>query len=210
MSLYDEPAFEKKQQQKDDSKSYLDPYVSRILTELEYGMNLENGVIYINTEIEDFVFYEVVSKINAILQFRKHYEMDTTAPVTLIINSSGGNVYSAIAIIDYIRKLSVKVNTICRGRAMSAAALILTCGTGTRAASENSTIMFHEVSSDFFGKSSDVKQSVKHLQTLEESVFRLLETTTTKSKDWWKENCIKDTYYTPKDAVELGIIDSVL
>jgi ATP-dependent Clp protease protease subunit len=210
MNLYDEPAFDKKTKQPEDQKSFMDPYISRILTELEYGLNLDNGVLYINSEIEDFVFYEVVSKINAILQFRKHYQLDEDAPVTLVINSSGGNVYSAIAIIDYMRKLNIKVNTVCRGRAMSAAALILTCGTGVRAASENSTIMFHEVSSDFFGKSSDVKQSVKHLQTLEESVFRLLESTTSKSKDWWKENCIKDTYYTPNDAVQLGIIDKIL
>lgn len=210
MSFYDEQPMEKKSNQKDEQRTQLDPYISRILTELEYGINLENGVLYINSEIEDFVFYEVISKINAILQFRKHTNMDETLPVTLVINSSGGNVYSAIAIIDYMRRLNIKVNTICRGRAMSAAALILTCGTGTRAASENSTIMFHEVSSDFFGKSSDVKQSVKHLQTLEESVFRLLESTTTKSKDWWKENCIKDTYYTPNEAVQLGIIDVIL
>lgn len=210
MNLYDEPIPEKKSLQQNEPKNHLDPYISRILTELEYGMNLESGVLYINNDIEDFVFYEVVSKINAILQFRKHYNLEELDPITIVINSSGGNVYSAIAIIDYMRKLNVKINTICRGRAMSAAALILTCGTGTRAASENSTIMFHEVSSDFFGKSSDVKQSVKHLQTLEESVFRLLESTTSKSKDWWKENCIKDTYYTPKEAVELGIIDIVL
>lgn len=210
MNLYDEPIPQKKTAQENEQKNQLDPYISRILTELEYGMNLESGVLYINSEIEDFVFYEVVSKINAILQFRRHSGLEENDPVTLVINSSGGNVYSAIAIIDYIRKLNVKVNTICRGRAMSAAALILTCGTGTRAASENSTIMFHEVSSDFFGKSSDVKQSVKHLQTLEESVFRLLESTTSKSKDWWKENCIKDTYYTPNEAIGLGIIDVVL
>jgi ATP-dependent protease ClpP protease subunit len=93
---------------------------------------------------------------------------------------------------------------------MSAAALILTCGTGTRAASKNSTIMFHEISSDFFGKTSDVKQTVKHLEVLEESFLTLLEETTKKEKDWWKTTCIKDVYFLPTDALSHGIIDAIV
>lgn len=209
-SFYDEANVDKNYSSSDPLKTSMDPYIVRIFNEMDYGVNLDSGVLFINSDIEDFVFYEVVGKINVILQYRKHMNLDETAPVTIVINSGGGNAYTALAIIDYIRGLSVKVNTIARGRAMSAAALILTCGTGTRAASKNSTIMFHEISSDFFGKSSDVKQSVKHLQVLEESFFILLEETTKKDKTWWKDNCIKDTYFTPKEAFELGIIDSIL
>ena len=70
--------------------------------------------------------------------------------------------------------------------------------------------MFHEISTDFFGKSSDVKQSVKHLEVLEESFLKLLEETTKKPKNWWKENCIKDTYFMPTEAIDLGIIDAIV
>lgn len=213
MNIYDEPGFNKmpsKDLPMESSNSKLDSYFARIFSEMEYGVNLENGVLFINSDIEDFIFYEVVAKINLIFQYRKYIQQNEQDPVTIVINSGGGNMYTALAIIDYIKGLNVKVNTICRGRAMSAAALILTCGTGTRAASKNSTIMFHEISTDFFGKSSDVKQSVKHLEVLEESFLNLLEESTNKPKTWWKENCIKDTYFVPTEAVNLGIIDSVL
>lgn len=213
MNIYDEPGFSKmsaKESPIDNSTSKMDSYFSRIFSEMEYGVNLENGVLFINSDIEDFIFYEVVAKINLIFQYRKYLKQNEEDPVTIVINSGGGNMYTALAIIDYMKGLNVKVNTICRGRAMSAAALILTCGTGTRAASKNSTIMFHEISTDFFGKSSDVKQSVKHLEVLEESFLNLLEESTSKPKIWWKENCIKDTYFVPSEAVNLGIIDSVL
>lgn len=210
MSIYDEQLPDKRTTNTDSVKSGVDPYLARLFNEMEYGINLENGVLFINSEIEDFIFYEVVAKINLIMQYRKHENKDETAPITLIINSVGGNAYTGLAIIDYIRGLDVKVNTVCRGRAMSAAALILACGTGTRAASKNSTIMFHEISTDFFGKSSDVKQSVKHLEILEDSYLSLLEETTNKPKDWWKDKCIKDTYFVPTDALELGVIDTIL
>ena len=210
MNMYDEPLLTKKDPQPDSSKTSLDSYFARVFSEMEYGVNLENGVLFINSDIEDFIFYEVVAKINLIFQYRKYLNESHDSPITIIINSGGGNMYTALAIIDYIKGLKVKVNTICRGRAMSAAALILTCGTGTRAASKNSTIMFHEISTDFFGKSSDVKQSVKHLEVLEESFLTLLEESTSKQKNWWKENCIKDTYFTPVEAINLGIIDSII
>lgn len=209
-SFYDDSVLNKPSDIMDQSKVSMDPYITRIFNEMDCGINLDSGVLFINSDIEDFVFYEVVAKINMIMQYRKHVNIDETLPISIVINSGGGNAYTALAIIDYIKGLSVKINTICRGRAMSAAALILTCGTGIRAASKNSTIMFHEISSDFFGKSSDVKQSVKHLQVLEESFFSLLEESTKKEKNWWKEHCIKDTYFTPNDAIELGIIDSIL
>lgn len=194
----------------DALKGSMDSYTARIFSEMEFGVNLDSGVLFINSEIEDFVFYEVVAKINLILQYRDFSGLDADAPITIIINSGGGNLYTAFAIIDYIKTLKVKINTICRGRAMSAAALLLTCGTGTRAASKNSTIMFHEISSDFLGKSSDVKQSVKHLHVLEESLFGMLDESTKKDKEWWKEICIKDTYFTPAEALELGIIDAIV
>jgi ATP-dependent Clp protease protease subunit len=209
-NIYDEPVSTKVEKHQDSIKSNMDSYLSRLFSEMEYGVNLENGVLFINSDIEDFVFYEVVAKINLILQYRKYEKLNETSPLSIIINSGGGSVYAALAIIDYIQSLNIPVNTICRGRAMSAAALILTCGTGTRAASKNSTIMFHEISTDFFGKSSDVKQSVKHLEVLEDSFLTLLEKASKKSKEWWKDNCIRDTYFEPSEALNLGIIDSII
>jgi ATP-dependent Clp protease protease subunit len=97
-------------------------------------------------------------------------------PINIIINSDGGDVYEALGMIDFIQSLDVKVNTICRGRAMSAAALLLCAGTGTRAASKNSTIMFHEISSGIYGKSSDMKANVQHTEKLEEILINIITT----------------------------------
>ncbi len=209
-NLYDEPQTTISTDTDIFQKDQTDPFLSQIFTEYEFGLNLDPAVLYINTDIEDPLLYDMIAKINLIIKYRKKNNINELDPITLIINSSGGSVYTAFAMIDYMRSLNIKINTVCRGRAMSAAALILTCGTGTRAASKNSTIMFHEISSDFFGKTSDVKQTVKHLEVLEESFLTLLEETTKKEKDWWKTTCIKDVYFLPTDALSHGIIDAIV
>jgi ATP-dependent Clp protease protease subunit len=93
---------------------------------------------------------------------------------------------------------------------MSAAALILCAGTGLRAASQYSTIMFHEISSDIYGKSSDMKANVQHMEKLEEILLEILKTNSNKEKDYWKNVTIKDYYITPKEAMDLGVIDAII
>jgi hypothetical protein len=51
---------------------------------------------------------------------------------------------------------------------MSAAALILACATGTRAASKMSSIMVHEISTANQGKASDIRANADHLENLED------------------------------------------
>ena len=97
-----------------------------------------------------------------------------SAEINLLINSPGGNVHEMFGIIDYIESLDVKVNTICRGRAFSAAAIILLCGTGNRMISKRSTVMFHQTSSFLGGKMSDITAYLDNVKTLELSVYELL------------------------------------
>lgn len=177
-------------------------------TQMDYGIDVEASSVLLFGEIMDGSLYDIITRIRAILHMRT--EEHKNDPINLIINSDGGSVYEALGIIDYMQSLDVKVNTICRGRAMSAAALILCAGTGVRAASQYSTIMFHEISSDIYGKSSDMKANVQHMEKLEEILLEILKSNSNKEKDYWKNVTIKDYYITPKDALDMGVIDAII
>lgn len=177
-------------------------------TQMDYGIDVDASTILLFGEIMDGSLYDIITRIRAILHMRK--EEHKNDPINLIINSDGGSVYEALGIIDYMQSLEVKVNTICRGRSMSAAALILCAGTGIRAASQYSTIMFHEISSDIYGKSSDMKANVQHMEKLEEILLEILKSNSNKEKDYWKNVTIKDYYITPKEAMDLGVIDAII
>jgi ATP-dependent Clp protease protease subunit len=177
-------------------------------TQMDYGIDVEASSILLFGEIMDGSLYDIITRIRAILHMRK--DENKKDPINLIINSDGGSVYEALGIIDYMQSLDVKVNTICRGRAMSAAALILCAGTGVRVASQYSTIMFHEISSDIYGKSSDMKANVQHMEKLEEILLEILKSNSNKDTEFWKNVTIKDYYITPNDALNLGVIDTII
>lgn len=177
-------------------------------TQMDYGIDVNTSSILLFGEIMDGSLYDVTTRIRAILHMRD--ESKKNDPINIIINSDGGSVYEALGIIDFMQSLDVKVNTICRGRAMSAAALILCAGTGTRAASKNSTIMFHEISSDIYGKSSDMKANVQHMEKLENILLDIICTNSKQNADFWKTSTIKDFYITPTEAIDLGVIDTVI
>jgi ATP-dependent Clp protease protease subunit len=152
--------------------------------------------------------FDFISKVRIILKNRP--EEKAQDPINLLINSNGGDVYEALGIIDYIESLSVPVNIIARGRAMSAAAMILACGTGKRIASKLTTIMLHEASAEIFGKSADIKANADHIDGLENDFYTMMADKTNQTEDFWRKSCRKDFYISAARAKELGVIDEVI
>lgn len=208
-NLYDdEPEQIKNSTKGEDSTQELPLRWKEALTQIEYGFDNETSSVFLFGDIIDGTLYDVMMRIKAILYIRD--EEKKKDPINLIINSDGGDVYEALGIIDYIQSLDIKINTICRGRAMSAAALLLCSGTGIRAASKNSTIMFHEMSSGIYGKSSDMKANVQHMEKLEEIIVGIMSSNSNKDNKFWVDNTVKDYYLSPQEALELGVIDTII
>lgn len=170
-------------------------------------VDINDSVVFLNEDINNTTLIKLMIKIRAILANRMEGD---DRPINLVINSSGGDVYEMLGIIDYIETLDVKVNTICRGRAMSSAAVILACGTGTRLCSRRSAVMFHQASTDLYGKTTDMNSYIKNLNYIEDSISELLASRTKKDVKWWRENQISDMYLTPEQLLEYGIIDEII
>ena len=179
-----------------------------IYKEIDYGFSVKDSIIYIHGDIVLGLLFDFVSKVRTILDNRA--EERKNDPITVLINSDGGDVYEALGIIDYIQGLSVKVNVIARGRAMSAAALILACTTGTRASSKMTSIMVHEISTANQGKASDIRANADHLESLEDLTFELLAKHSKMDLDFWRKQARKDFYMTSATALEYGLIDTIL
>ena len=202
MSIYDEA--EKKlplEEQLEGGKLY-----EALHNQLGTGLDYKDSIIFINSEINDQSLSDLIIRMRSLLQHRK----DKDAPVNLMINSPGGDVHEMLGIIDYIESLDVKVNTICRGRAFSAAAIILTCGTGTRMMSKRSTVMFHQSSSFLGGKMSDITAYLDNVKNLEKTIYTMLADRTKKDANWWKDNMKSDLYLSAEELVEIGVIDQII
>ena len=101
---------------------------------------LDSGRIFIRGEIDE----DSEEKFTASLRYLISKNIKT---IYVYINSEGGDIDSACAIIDEIngaKSRGFSITTISLGKSYSAAAYILTFGT-KRYATENSTIMLHPI-----------------------------------------------------------------
>jgi len=180
----------------------------KIFSEIEYGVDIKDSIIYLHGDIQLGNLFDFISKVRIILSNRP--EDKKQDPINLMLNTNGGDVYEALGIIDYIESLEVPVNIIARGRAMSAGAMILCCGTGIRAASKSTTIMVHEASAEIFGKSADIKANAEHIDELEEDFYKIMAIKTKQDEEFWRKACRKDYYMSAEKAKELGLIDEIV
>ena len=184
--------------------SNLTPNEQMMFKNLEWGINLDRSIMYLSYEIDQDQLYAVMTR------FDNFVRINPKQDVTLNITSYGGDVYAMLGTIDYFKSLPVKVNTHCVGVCMSAAAVILACGTGTRSMTENSTVMVHEGSAFEGGKTSDVLKGADHLKKLQKNINRILGEVTKRDQQFWEGVSKNDCYFTAEECLEYGIIDKII
>jgi len=200
--------YDEKPKQKAMAEVVPDQSYQEVSEQLATLMDYSDSVIYLTEDIDDNTLIDFMIRVRAILNSRTSEQQDE--PINLIINSNGGDIHNMLGIIDYIESLSVKVNTICRGRAFSAAAIILSCGTGTRMMSKRSTVMFHQSSSFLGGKMSDISAYLDNVKNIEKTIYDILADKTNKDQAWWKDNMKSDLYLTAEQLKEYNVIDEII
>jgi len=176
--------------------------------EFDYGIDTTDNVILIQDEITSGLTFDIVSKVRLLKKING--DINT---INILLNSPGGDVIETLALIDYIqsqKEQGIKFNIIVRGAAMSAAALLLTCGTGLRAASKHSKIMVHQLSTIVVGKLSDVKSNAKFSEELEHECNQLMADNSKMDKEYWENISSSDYFMSAEKALELGIIDKII
>ena len=174
------------------------------MKEMEWGVNSLTNTTYMNYEFDIDSLYSTIVKMD----YLQRTNPNTT--INLNIASYGGDVYAMLGLVDYIQGLDVKVNTHCVGTCMSAASVLLACGTGERTMSKHGTVMVHEGSAFEAGKTTDVMKGVDHLKELQKEINKLMEEVTNKDARFWELTQRNDTYLNAKQCLEYGIIDKII
>ena len=138
--------------------------------------------------------------------------IDPETPITLEINSPGGDVSSGLAIIDTIRYIKAPVRAVVCGMAASMAALITACCTkGMRSALPHSTIMIHQpLGGVEMSQASDIEIYAKNIVRTKTILNSLLAEASGKEIEEVAKDSDRDYYMTASEAVAYGLIDSVI
>ena len=160
--------------------------------------------IYIFGRLENEVVLPVIKRL------LKLNERDPKKPITLFINSSGGNGYNADAIIATMHSIEAKVNTVCLGHALSGACEILAAGTGERSSYEFATLMFHQTLWEADGDITNLEIQAAQGQRFRDAQIEVLHRATGQDKRVIRVDIERDHYMSAHDALEYGIIDKVV
>ena len=170
-----------------------------------YSRLLKERVIFLTGPVEDIGANLVVAQ----MLFLEAENPDKD--ISLYINSPGGSVTAGLSIYDTMQFIKPDVSTLCVGQAASMGAVLLTGGAkGKRLALPNSRVLIHQVMGGFQGQASDIEIHAQEILSIKEKLNTILSTHSGQKIDKIAEDSDRDNFMSPEEAVEYGLIDSVM
>jgi ATP-dependent Clp protease protease subunit len=170
-----------------------------------YSRLLKENIVFLGGVIDDDTANIVIAQL-LFLQSE-----DSKKDVHLYINSPGGSVSAALAILDTMNHIKNDVSTVCIGMAASAAALLLSAGKkGKRFSLPNSEIMIHQPMGGAQGQATDIEITAKQIVKLKAKLNKLMSDNTGKSVSQVEKDADRDYYMSAEEAKKYGIIDKII
>jgi ATP-dependent Clp protease, protease subunit len=141
---------------------------------------------------------------------------DNNKPITVYINSAGGNVTDGLAIHDSIRHIvsrGIEVTVIVQGMAYSMGSIVLQAASeGRRLAFPHSWIMIHEPAKWAGWQSTTAAaQHLERLKQMQDQIYKILSSRSGKPlRQIIKDTKRNDFYLDAQKALEYGLIDAVV
>lgn len=166
---------------------------------------LRERIIFLGTAIDD----HIASLIVAQMLFLE--SEDPEKDIYLYINSPGGSVSAGLAIYDTMQYIRSDVSTICIGLAASMGAIILAGGSEKkRIALPHSRIMIHQPMGGTQGQAADIEIYTREMMRTRDQLYQIIARHTGKTVDEITHDSDRDKYMMSEEALEYGIIDTIL
>lgn len=175
-----------------------------------FAYQLEDELL-MHREIECFGSITSDTANSLISQIRYlHYE-DKDQPITLFINSPGGEVTSGLAIYDVMMAVSNPIHTVCLGAASSMAAILFAAGEN-RKMSPHAKVMIHDplIGGNLSGSALNIQSISHNLMRTREITATILAKHTKQSIETIYANTTEDTYFYAEEAIQFGLADEIL
>lgn len=167
--------------------------------------HLANRKVFLTGDIDSALANSFLSQI-------MYLEEEGTEPITIYINSPGGEVNAGLMIYDAIQSCTFPINMICTGMAASMAAIILAGGQkGRRYILKHSKVMIHEplISNGVGGSATSIKNISDSILETRSIVNSLLAEHTGKTIEEINTATRFDNYMNAEEATAFGICDQI-
>ena len=170
-----------------------------------FSLLLKNWIVFLGTPINDQVANLVVAQLLFLNQ------EDREAPISMYINSPGGQVYAGLAIYDTMQMITNPISTVAVGVTASFGTVLLAAGTkGQRYALPHATIHIHQPLGGVQGQASDIEIEAREILRLKTRLNQILSRHTGQTIDTIERDTDRNFYMDSHTAVEYGVVDQVL
>ena len=193
-----------------DSRYILPSFVERTSQGLRehnpYSKLFEERIIFLGVQVDDTSANDVMAQLITL------ESMDPDRDIIMYINSPGGSFSALTAIYDTMQFVKPDIQTVCIGQAASAAAVLLAAGTkGKRMALPNSKILIHQPYTETGrGDLIDLEIQAAEILRIRTTMEQMLARHTGKTEEDVRADVERDKYLTAAEALEYGLVDSVL
>lgn len=166
---------------------------------------LMDRVIFLGVPIDD----DVANIIQAQLLFLA--STDSSADISLYLNTPGGQVSSGLAIYDTMQIIAPDVATICTGMAASMGSVLLCAGTkGKRSALPHSKVLIHQPLGGAKGQASDIEIAAREILKTKQELYSIISEHSGQSIEKITADADRDFWMSSREALEYGMIDEIL
>lgn len=155
--------------------------------------------------IEDFILH--------IIQWNredKGLKPEDRKPITILINSQGGDLILSFALIDICTNSQTPIRTVCVGTAASAAYLIFLCG-DERVAFPNSVLLQHDGAIEISNSSSKAKDTMRFIDDLDARTKQYVLSHTKMTEEWYDDHYNKEYFmYANDEGRKFGCVDKII
>ena len=170
-----------------------------------FSLLLKNRIVFLGTPINDQIANLTVAQLLFLNQ------EDREAPISMYINSPGGQVYAGLAIYDTMQMITNPISTVAVGVTASFGTVLLTAGTkGQRYALPHATIHIHQPLGGVQGQATDIEIEAREILRLKTRLNQILSFHTGQSVETIERDTDRNFYMNAQLAREIGIIDDVL
>jgi ATP-dependent Clp protease protease subunit len=136
---------------------------------------------------------------------------DSEKPITVIINSPGGEADTGFGIYDMMRFVKPPVRTLVAGLCASAAVMVfLAADKGQRFSLPNSRFLLHQPSSATFGQASDLEIASREILKLRDRYNEVVAHETGRTLEKITEDADRDFWMAAVEAMEYGLVNKVV
>ena len=162
-------------------------------------------VIMLGVPIDD----DVANIITAQLLFLA--SVDSTADISLYLNTPGGQVSSGLAIYDTIQLVEPDVATICTGMAASMGSVLLCAGAkGKRSALPHSKVLIHQPLGGAQGQATEILIAAKEIEKTRTELFGIIAEHCGQPYEKVAADGERDYWMSAQEALDYGMVDEIL